>query len=502
MSLFRNTIRKGISDKLQRFYLDNSSEIFIYISDDLKILYVNNAFCRIYGCGDKSLIEKSISEVFDQQSTEKISAIKSGRDDDSYGMELALKNSGGEIRWIKVMIHKRTDRILMIGRDITEEKFDKEKKNEQVRNIEEDKMRFLEILNNIGDGVITVNDKGEIVYVNKQTVDLLGFTPEEMIGEYVWKKIAMVNQNGQELDIAARPIRMALFTRKRIYENTHLYRSKDGRLIPVAVTATPLVIRGLVVGGVDVFRDITKERQIDRMKTEFISLASHQLRTPLSATKWFAELILDDTKNMNEEQVGLIRNIYTSNQRMIDLVNALLNISRIESGRIIIDPKPTDLRKLVEEVIVELTPKIRDKKHNVILSIHEGLPEIRIDPKLIRNVYMNLLTNSIKYTREGGEITVMISKRDEEIVSQVSDNGLGIPENQKQHIFEKFFRSSNIIKVETDGTGLGLYLAKSIVESSGGRIWFESEEYKGTTFWFTLPLRGSPAKKGEVTIDS
>lgn len=364
-----------------------------------------------------------------------------------------------------------------------------------------EKQRDEAILQSMGEGLIAVDEKGQVVLLNANARGLLDLASQSLAGKEI-KDLVTFYDDKKKLPYRRIPIYLTLHN-KQPRSDILGFVKKEGAKILISVSSYPIVLDETIVGAIMVLRDVTREREVDRMKTEFISLASHQLRTPLSAIKWFGEmLVAGDAGKLNDDQLEFATNITDSTERMIQLVNSLLNISRIESGRIMVEPRPTDLRELVSGIINDLKAKTEEKQQNLIISVHSDLPKINLDPRLIGQVYLNLLTNAIKYTQKGGEISVFISTKDNEIVSQVTDNGYGIPKAQQAQLFQKFFRASNAVKVETDGTGLGLYLIKAIVESSGGKIWFESQEGKGSTFWFSLPLSGMKAKQGEVTLDA
>lgn len=367
-----------------------------------------------------------------------------------------------------------------------------------------EKQRDDALLESMGEGLLAVDQDGRVVLVNSVAVQLLELpSRQNAIGGLVYD-IAHIYDTSQNAEVRAEqhPAYTTLHSGTPV-SNTFGFKRGDGKKILLGLTANPVVLNGQTVGAIIIMRDVTKEKEVDRMKTEFISLASHQLRTPLSAIRWFTEMLLSgDAGKITAEQEEFTKNIYDSTQRMIDLVNSLLNISRIESGRIIIDPKPTDLAELINGIVNDLKAKTAERQQTLLVSVHKDLPKINVDPRLIGQVYLNFLTNAIKYTPKGGEISVFISRKGEEVVSQITDNGYGIPKEQQGRVFQKFFRAENIVKTETDGTGLGLYLVKAIIESSGGKVWFKSEEGKGTSFWFSIPMAGMKAKQGEVTLDA
>lgn len=236
---------------------------------------------------------------------------------------------------------------------------------------------------------------------------------------------------------------------------------------------------------------------VDKAKSEFVSLASHQLRTPLSTINWYAEMLLaGDAGTLSPEQKQFMDEIYKGNQRMVELVNALLNVSRIDLGTFAIDPEPTDLRTISDSLLTELMPQIKTREVIVDKKYDPDFPTLFLDPKLMRIVIQNLLTNAIKYTPAKGQVMIDLSRMKTMVEIKVSDTGFGIPKDQQSKIFTKLFRADNVREKETDGTGLGLYIVKSIIEQSGGSVRFDSVLDKGTTFYVTIPIVGMKKKEG------
>ncbi len=243
-----------------------------------------------------------------------------------------------------------------------------------------------------------------------------------------------------------------------------------------------------------------KLQKFDEAKSDFISVVAHQLRTPLSGIRWTLHMLLNgDLGDLNNDQKTFLMKSYESNNRMITLVNDMLDADRIQAGKVKYNLTCINLVDLMDNVIFEISPQASKKGISIeFKSKLENLPEVCVDAETIRAVIQNLLENAIKYTMTSGKIYIDAQNKGEFLEVSIQDNGIGIPESQKKNVFEKFFRAKNAIKFETDGSGLGLNISKTIVEKNGGKIWFESEENKGTTFYFTLPLWTGDKPKPEI----
>lgn len=230
--------------------------------------------------------------------------------------------------------------------------------------------------------------------------------------------------------------------------------------------------------------------ELDKAKTEFISVAAHQLRTPLSGIKWTLDMVLSGSLgSLSVEQKSFLMKCDESNDRVITIINDMLSADRINSGNLKYSMIPTQIFDLMDNVLFEMTPLVSKKRLRMsFVNKDRSLPKVLIDTEKMRAVLQNLLENAIKYTPDDGKVEINFQVVDGFVQISIKDSGIGIPEEDKKNVFERFFRAKNAIRVETDGSGMGLFIAKNIVEKHGGNIWFESKAGEGTMFHFTIPI--------------
>lgn len=353
------------------------------------------------------------------------------------------------------------------------------------------------LFTSIGDGAITTDEFGRITRINPAAQALLGFGESDVIGHWFPKKIVAVTDQNTPVNLVDRPITKAFLTGKPSAAKM-LYRHKDGHPVAVAVNVSPIVLNGKPLGAIEVFRDITADQEVDRMKSEFISLASHQLRTPLSAIKTYSHMLADGYMGkLNKTQKQSLATILSASNRMNELISTLLNITRIESGTIAVTRKLVSVDRLIHEILPELALMAEAKSITLSYNLQgEASPRLKTDPLLVKEIVMNLTSNAIKYTPDGGTVAITLKPRNDDVIIAVHDSGWGIPLEDQAQIFSKFFRAGNISRKETTGTGLGLYLVRGLLDALGGRIWFESTENVGTDFSVSLPRAVRSPKKG------
>jgi len=350
-------------------------------------------------------------------------------------------------------------------------------------------------VDNASDHIVITNPNGIVLYANKAVEKITGFSKEEIIGE----KVGDGSNWGKQMD-------GKFYKRfwKRIKEDKKSFsgeltnKRKNGEIYNAEAHVSPILNNeGDVIFFVGIERDITKAKEIDLAKTEFVSLASHQLRTPLTTIRWYTEMLLENDKKMSvKDRMTYLNEVYHGNQRMIDLVSALLNVSRLELGTFSIEPEQLNVMRVLDDLLSDLKIQIDEKKLKVKIKKKGDIPKIKLDRKLIRMVFQNLLTNSIKYTHKSGSINIQVEKKTKELLLTFTDDGVGIPLEHQDDIFTKLYRADNVKERDTEGTGLGLYIVKTILDKTGGEITVKSKENKGTTFCIKIPLKGMKAKKG------
>ncbi len=367
---------------------------------------------------------------------------------------------------------------------------------------QERNMYFL-LLASIGEGVLVLDNERKVTIVNRVTEKTLGYKAADMVGKNFKELVTFTHANKEPLEETFWD--EAFKSKFSITPSNDLsIIGKTGEIIPIFIIVAPIIdptnqeSRGVII----TFRDVREERALEEARIGFISTASHQLRTPLTSMRWFSEMLLGgDAGAISEDQKHFVERIYQGTDRMIALVNLLLQLARVEAGRVKVDPVPVDLKVTTEGVIMTTKVNFDNKQQKIDIKINPNpLPVIPMDQDMLWQVIQNLLSNANRYAPVGSTIFVEINQKDEVIEYSVRDAGIGIPKDQQARLFEKFFRADNAISAVPEGSGLGLSLVKILVEGWGGKIWFESEENKGTTFHFTLPLLGMKPKDGDVKL--
>jgi len=353
------------------------------------------------------------------------------------------------------------------------------------------------LLSSIGDGVVAMDKTGIIRYTNPAFNKLVGHDSDELVNKNIFDVLPFYDEKDQPVPKSERPLWVAVAKGKfSIVKRTNFYFiNHSGQQVNLSITATPVIYQDKITGGIVVFRDTTKEKEIERTKIEYISFAAHQLRTPLSTIGLTMEVIQQELSKKNPSDVSqYLNDIVEETDNMADTVNQFLNVTKIEANLFTFNLRKIKIAQVLSDHIRLRGPHLEAKNIEVVTNFDPELPSIKADPKVIEMIIENLFSNAIKYSKEGGKIKVEVKKNKQNILISVRDDGFGIPKAEQSKVFKKLFRASNINKSE--GTGLGLYIVRMLVGQTGGKIWFESNE-NGTIFYVSYPLSGMKTKKNK-----
>jgi PAS domain S-box-containing protein len=504
--------------------ISRMSDAFFLLNKDGKIIKVNEAAAVLTGYKKDGLKNKKINLFFKENDFFKLfyEEIKYGNSIENYETTIVAKKKKKSINVIfsSSLIKDENDQLIGIVciakniSDIKKMESDLELKNKELnsnmkelkkseneislvladlekekKKSENEREKNFSILASFNDPIFFIDNSGKIGLYNPAAINLF-----EIADDLVGAKISIADEYSFE---NFKKVLKKDFKINKIYNDAgqKLYEELDietsGKQVLYKVISTEVLDNNNTsIGCVKVFYDLTREKEIDKIKSEFISIAAHQLRTPLSAIKWVVKMILDeDVGKLNEEQRDLLEKGYKSNERIIQLVNDLLNVSRIEEGRFNFNYMEHDFQNIINAT-VENEESFLAKKH-IKFQINKpgNLPMVYVDKEKISLVLQNLLENAIKYSPSHGKIDIKIKKREDHLLVSIADNGVGIPKEDVPHLFTKFFRAKNAVRMQTEGSGLGLFIVKNIIEKHNGKIMVKSKEGSGTEISFTIPIK-------------
>jgi len=503
------TKRKRVEEKIKqaakewRTTFDSITDWISICDKDFKLVRLNKAFADVFKKKPQELIGKPCYEIF-HRTNEPIpdcphkKTIKTKKPataeffEPHLGVHLEIStspifNDEGEV---VACVH--------VARDITEHKRAKEA-------LERSEEQLRSVVQTAKDAISITDSRGNITFWNSAAEAMFGYTSDEIIGKSV--SILMPERFRTIFGHAFK--KTVLSGEIQSYEAIaeRFGRRKDGSEFPIEISDTQWKTKEGVFF-TSIIRDITERKRVEQelqektkqlaaasqAKSKFLASMSHELRTPLNAVIGFSELMLDGVPGeINDEQRDCLNDILSSGQQLLNLINDVLDLSKIEAGRIELKLENLNLADVIDDVVQTVKPMLDENRHRIGVNVGKGLPQVHADKRRLKQILLNLLGNAIKFTPSDGKLGIKVTRNGDWCQVSVVDSGIGIKEEDQERVFEVFTQATTLSKEKKEGTGLGLALTKQLVEAIGGRIWVESEYGRGSKFTFTLPL----AREGE-----
>ncbi len=495
-------LKLEISEDQYRKVVEQANDGIVIIKDNI-IKYANPRINKILGHSPEKITGRDFSEYIDKRNLKKVmNYCRKGEDIPSV-CEAILKHKKGGAVFVELnasdINYKGEDASLIIIRDIT-----RRKQVEEILYQREQEFKIL--VENAPDIIARFDKELRCLYINPKTEKEFGISPKY----FFWKTLSEAGFSKRVAEIWEESLKYVfekeeekvLYAEQNTPSGTRYYQirmapeyDKNKKIRTVLLIA----------------RDITRAKDIDKIKSDFISISSHQLRTPLSIVRWCSNILLEESSgDLTEEQRDYINKIYSASKKMIRLTNAFLNVAILDLGVLNVSPRLVDVSKVADEIIQDFKIDIKEKAINLEKKYEKKIPKIKADERLLKIVLRGLISNAIRYTDFKGNVSVEIKTEPSNILVRIADDGCGIADKDKRRIFSKFFRADNVKDRESQGAGLDLYIIKSIIDNSDGQIWFKSpnpdikgkSDKRGTVFYFTLPKRGLIKKKnkGGITV--
>jgi PAS domain S-box-containing protein len=479
------------SEEKYRELISNSIDGILSIDTQMRVIIWNQGAERIFGYKEEEMLGQSMLKIIPEKSIKKVvgesTQLNKGGKSSTNNKVIeteGLKKDGSEVA-LEISVSTRKSKEGYITTFITRDISERKEAEEKLRESEE---RYRDLFENANDLIQSVSLDGHFIYVNKAWRDALGYTDKELEKLKLWDII-----QHDSLQHCEKVFRKVIQGQTEFVETAFV--AKNGKVIFVEGNANLYSRENKVMATRGIFRDTTerklaeeKLRKIDQMKTEFLSNISHELRTPLQSISGFTKLLMNGQVPDRATQQEFFQIIDRETQHLGNLINGLLDMSRLESGRFQVNKRLIPIRETVIDSIKTFYSIVQEKNITLNEEIPSDLPEMEADGERIRQVIMNLLSNAIKYNDPGGTVTIKAEKHPEELIFQIADGGIGMSPETMKHLFERFYRAED--KQGRSGTGLGLYITKQIIEAHGGHIWVESHLNKGSTFSFNLPING------------